>query len=191
MAHEREDFFDTRVTGRPEIWQTIQAALQVLWDPTGQEEDGSDGLNMAQTILSAAEISLPTGDLANGVYDSLGNYYALPEWIVCDPTNVTDDGDAKGELSTALDGTTGGGDEDEDDEELEEADAQSRREEKGKGVVDVREQVALRARLSENGRDYQISVTTTETMRSIAKKIAEEASVSYSDNIFLILRPFV
>ena len=145
----------------------------MLWDPTGQEDDGSAGLNMAQTILSAAEVSLPTGDLANGVYDSLGNYYPLPEWIVCDPTNVIDDGDANGELSNSPDDVTG-----DDDDDLDGDDAESRREEKGKGVIDVREQVALRARLSENGRDYQVSVTTADTVRSIAKKIAEQASVS-------------
>jgi hypothetical protein len=172
LAHERRDFFDTRVTGRLEVWQTIHAALQVLWDPTGQEDDGSAGLNMAQTILSAAEVSLPTGDLANGVYDSLGNYYPLPEWIVCDPTNVIDDGDANGELSNSPDDVTG-----DDDDDLDGDDAESRREEKGKGVIDVREQVALRARLSENGRDYQVSVTTADSVRSIAKKIAEQASI--------------
>ena len=126
---------------------------------------------MAQTILSAAEISLPTGDLANGVYDSLGNYYALPEWIVCDPTNVIDDGDSKSGLSTGADDTAG------EDDNLDDQHSGSRREEKGKGVVDVREQIVLCARLSENGRDYHISVTKSETVRSVARKIAEEASV--------------
>ncbi|KAH7110964.1 hypothetical protein EDB81DRAFT_863008 [Dactylonectria macrodidyma] len=77
IATERADFFDTRVTRRPEVWQTIHAALQVLWDPVDQDaqDDGSNGLATAQMILSAAEISLPTGNLVNGVYDALGNYY--------------------------------------------------------------------------------------------------------------------
>lgn len=126
---------------------------------------------MAQTILSAAEISLPTGNLANGVYDSLGNYYALPEWIVCEPTNVIDDGDSKGDLSTGADDTAG------EDDDLAAEDSESRREEKGKGAVDMREQVIICARLSENGRDYSVSVAKSETVRSVAKKITEEASV--------------
>ena len=173
LAREREDFFDTRVTGRPEVWQTIHAALRVLWEPSGVDDDGTEGLNTAQTILSAAEISLPTGNLSNGVYDALGNYYALPEWIVCDPIDVVDDGDTKVDLSTGGDETAG---DDDDDDDLEE-DPESRREEKGKGVVDVREQVALRARLSENGRDYHIVVAKSDTVRSVARRLAEEASV--------------
>lgn len=173
LERERRDFFDTRVTGRPEIWQTLHAALQVLWDPTGQEDDGSDGLNMAQTILSAAEISLPTGNLANGVYDSLGNYYPLPEWIVCDPTDVVDDGDAKGDFLTGGEETAA---DDDDDDDLEE-DTKPRGEEKGKGVVDVAEQVSLRARLSENGRDYQVTIAKSDNVRNVIRKIAEQASV--------------
>jgi hypothetical protein len=176
LAREREDFFDTRVTGRPEVWQTIHAALRVLWEPSGVEDDGTEGFNTAQTILSAAEISLPTGNLSNGVYDALGNYYALPEWIVCDPIDVIEDGDSKVDLSTGGDETAGDDDDDDDDDDLEE-DSESRREEKGKGVVDVREQVTLRARLSENGRDYQIIVAESETVRTVARRIAEEASV--------------
>lgn len=159
------------MAGRAEIWQTIHAALKALWDPSGLEDDGTEGLSMAQTILSAAEISLPTGNLSNGVYDSLGNYYALPEWIVCDPTNVIDDDDSKSDLSTGADDTAG------EDDYLDDPESGSRREEKGKGVVDVREQVVLCARLSENGRDYHISITKSETVRSVARKVAEEASV--------------
>jgi len=177
LAREREDFFDTRVTGRPEVWQTIHAALKVLWEPSSVEDDDTEGLSTAQTILSAAEISLPTGNLSNGVYDALGNYYALPEWIVCDPLDVIDDGDSKGDLSTGGDETTS-----DDDDDLEE-DSESRREEKGKGVVDVREQVTLRARLSENGRDYQIVVAKSDTVRSVARRIAEEASLASNKRV--------
>lgn len=133
---------------------------------------------MAQTILSAAEISLPTGDLANGAYDSLGNYYALQEWIVCDPTNVVDEGDddTKAHLPGGAD--NGNTDDYDDDGQLDETDPEeSSKEGRGKAVVDVREQVTLRARLSESGRDCQVTVVYSESVRSVAKKVAEVTSV--------------
>lgn len=170
LADEREAFFDTRVTGRQEVWQTLHAALQALWDgdPAAEEEDGSDGFALAQSILTAGDILLPTGNLANGVYDSFGNYYPLPEHIVCDPTNVADDLDIKAEVSTAADDTAA------DDDDV---GAEANAEEKGKGVVDVREQVTLCARLSENARDYHVTITAKESIRSVAKKISERAKV--------------
>lgn len=178
MDKERKDFFETRVTGRLEVWQTLHAALQQLWEPVlpGAPED--DGLATAQTILSAAEISLPTGNLVNGVYDSLGNYYQLPEWVVCDPKDLTEDDtddtrDTKGELAGIENDAGLGEEQDEVDQETEE-----RRAEKGKAVVDERERITVRARLSESGRDYQVRVGKTETVRTVAKKLAQESGVS-------------
>ncbi|KAL7897487.1 hypothetical protein HDV63DRAFT_259823 [Trichoderma sp. SZMC 28014] len=170
LAKEREEFFETRVVCRPEIWQTLHAALQVLWDANPDDsQDEDSALVTAQTILNAAEISLPTGDLVNGAYDSLGNLYALPEYIVSDPENLADDNDPdfKGDTSTAGEETAG----EEDDVDSEEA--ERRREEKGKGVLDEREMVTLRARLSETGQDIIIPVTKTDSVRSVVKKITE------------------
>lgn len=192
LARERRDFFHTRVTGRPEIWQTIHAALQVLWEAQGrdggddgggeeEEEEGSASpLETAQTLLNAADISLPTGLLSNGVYDSLGNYYALPQHIVCDPVDVIDDAldeDAKGggdgEDTTAEDDEFDDDDDDDDDDVV-----KSGREGKGKGVVAVTEKITVKARLSENGLDYEVLVGKTDSVRSISRKIADKASVS-------------
>jgi Ubiquitin-binding domain len=176
LARERADFFDTRVTGRPEVWQTIHSALQVLWDPLGQgaNGDGSNGLATAQLILSAAEITLPTGDLAQGAYDSLGNYYALPDWVVADPSNMSEDddtaetGDGKGDVTAG----------EETAEELDDDEAMRRREEKGKAVMDARDQITVQARLSENSHDVVVSVGKSESVRSVARKIQEESEVS-------------
>lgn len=179
LAKEREEFFETRVVCRPEIWQTLHAALQVLWDanPEGSQDEDS-ALATAQTILNAAEISLPTGDLVNGAYDSLGNLYALPEYIVSDPDNLADDdgADFKGDTSTAEDDTAG----EEDDVDSEEA--ERRREEKGKGVLDEREMVTLRARLSETGQDIIVPVTKTDSVRSVVKKITDISVVSFDSS---------
>ncbi|KAK7416141.1 hypothetical protein QQZ08_012118 [Neonectria magnoliae] len=186
LATERADFFDTRVTGRPEVWQTIHAALQVLWDPVGQDaqDDGSNGLATAQMILSAAEISLPTGNLVNGAYDALGNYYQLPEWVVSDPQNLVEEPDAggKGGISIGGDDTTANDDMTEDDDD-DEDEIEGRKREKGKEVIDVRELVPLRARLSESGRDIKLSISETETVRSVARKIAQYANLSSTKRI--------
>ena len=124
-------------------------------------------------ILSAAEISLPTGNLSNGVYDSLGNYYQLPEWAVSDPQNVQEDQapGAKGDVSTAGEDTAA-------DEELTDDEIDGKKQEKGKEVDEPKELVKLRARLSENGQDINVNISESETVRSVAKKIALEAGVS-------------
>ena len=178
LDRERADFFDTRVSGRPEVWQALHAALQVLWDPpSAQEDDGAQGLATAQSILDAAEITLPTGRLRDGAYDDLGNYYAFHEWIVSDPENMVEE-DEEGERGdgVAVDdedaktvGPFGG--------EAEEEDVVRRREEKGKAVVDVRDLVVVYARLSENGRDIKLSVAKDESVRSVARRVLEESGV--------------
>lgn len=50
--------------------------------------DSDGGLATAQQILSAAEITVPSGDLADGAYDSFGAFYPLPEHIVSDPVDI-------------------------------------------------------------------------------------------------------
>ncbi|KAI0380598.1 hypothetical protein F5Y04DRAFT_95142 [Hypomontagnella monticulosa] len=186
---ERADFFDTRVTGRAEVWQVLKAALEVLWEadivgrgsegpPHDDDGDGSGGLATAQSILRAAEVTLPTGDLSNGAYDALGNYYALPEWIVCDPVNVAEEGSARqrkaGEDGKGDDDLTG---EEDTTEELDQDEALRRREEKGKGVADLRDMLKVRARLSENLPDVFVTVGPEESVRSLARKVAEESGL--------------
>ncbi|KAK3323684.1 hypothetical protein B0T19DRAFT_211787 [Cercophora scortea] len=198
LTRERNEFFDTRVTGRQEVWQTLRAALEVLWasdevarnalseplheEDGDEEEDGPSeddpaiALATAQSILTAADITLPTGDLAQGAYDSLGNYYTLPEHIVSDPTNIAQgpspsgDGtleDAKADFTAGEETAEENAD---DDDEV-----QRRREEKGKAVLDIRDQITIRARLSDGSRDVNVSVGKAETVRSIARHIQEEA----------------
>ncbi|KAI8623639.1 ubiquitin domain-containing protein [Xylariaceae sp. FL1651] len=182
---QRTEFFDTRVTGRSEVWQVLRTALEIMWDADIRraagieltDDDGTGGLATAQGILKAAEVTLPTGDLSNGAYDALGNYYALPEWIVSDPVNVAEDSGAR-RRSVEQDRKT-----DDDltgEDTAEEVDADKtlrRREEKGKGVVDIKKMVKVRARLSENYPDVAISIDADETVRSLARKIAEESGL--------------
>ncbi|KAK4159225.1 hypothetical protein QBC43DRAFT_132263 [Cladorrhinum sp. PSN259] len=199
LRREREEFFDTRVTGRQEVWQTIRAALEVLWasqeairngqagrtseDDGPSEQDPSIALATAQSILAAAEITLPTGDLSNGVYDSMGNYYQIPPPIVSDPTNLSwHPGNDEDDLDDTKAALTGG---EETAEEIDDGDddAERRREEKGKGVVKVRDLITIRARLSDGSKDVNVSVGKTDSVRSIARQIAEEAQLGSGKRI--------
>jgi len=195
LDRERTDFFDTRVTGRAEVWQTLRAALEVLWqadiahhraetssttaggDGGGElgEEEPSVALATAQSILDAADITLPTGNLAQGAYDALGNYYPLPEWIVADPVNIGQQqtqqqqqlGDAKADLTLSA-----------DEVDLDDDEAERRREEKGKAVAtSIENQISVKARLSENSHDVVVTLGREETVRSLVRKISEEAQV--------------
>ncbi|KAL2125859.1 hypothetical protein VTI74DRAFT_2454 [Chaetomium olivicolor] len=199
LRRERIEFFDTRVTGRQEIWQTLHAALEVLWnadeaarngqmrrrmseDDGPSEEDPAVALATAQSILDAADITLPTGDLYNGAYDALGNYYQLPHQIVADPSNLLwrpgsegDDGlgDTKADLTAG----------EETEREYDDDEAERRREEKGKAVVDIRDQITIRARLSDGSRDVSVVVDKSDSVRRIARLVAEEAKLSSSKKI--------
>lgn len=159
------------MSGQPEIWQTIKAALEVLWagGDTGDEENDG-GVATAAMILQAADLTLPRGDLAHGVYDVRGDFYPLPEHIVADPENIVagEESDKDGE-----DAASG-----EDEEEL-----QRRREEKGKAVLAPEDMIAVKARLSDRGgpsADIVVQMGKGESVRLLAKRLCEEAAVRFS-----------
>lgn len=206
LDRERTDFFDTRVSGRPEIWQALHAALAVLWaadtttrdDPndSGDDKNASLALATAQSILDAADITLPTGNLADGVYDLLGNYYQLPAHIVSDPTNIAsgdedngdnddddndDDDDRFGEAKTAEDATASA---DDDQGQNLDDEAERRRVHKGKSVVNASDQVLAVVRLSNTARDLKLDVGRDEAVRSIIHRIVEESKVSGTQRSF-------
>ncbi|KAL3420798.1 Ubiquitin domain-containing protein 2 [Phlyctema vagabunda] len=166
LDRERIEFFETRVTGRPEIWLTIQAALQVLWQ--GNEEGEADGgLGTAQMMFEAAGITLPTGDLANGVYDGSGERYNMPEHIVADPENLVV---ASQTQSRSDDGTDKSG-----PEELNEDEVLRRREEKGKEVVNPQDLIKVRARLSDGrGQDMVLVIGKNDSVRLLTRRILED-----------------
>lgn len=140
------------------------------------EDDPATALMTAQSILDAAEITLPTGDLHDGAYDAFGNFYQLPRHIISDPTNLvwrpgmTEDDDLEDTKADLSGGETC--------EEREDADeAERRRVEKGKAVIDIRDQITLKARLSDTSQDVVVFADKKDTVRRIARLIAEEAQV--------------
>ncbi|KAG9284958.1 hypothetical protein G9A89_009768 [Geosiphon pyriformis] len=78
LKRQRDAFWDTAPTyeGRLEIWQALRCASE------------SDDLDLAQAILDSANVTLPTGNLADGCYDELGNRYLIPPYCIIDPTNL-------------------------------------------------------------------------------------------------------
>ena len=130
---------------------------------------GTGEVETAQGILDAAGVTVPTGDLVNGVYDEAGNFYQMPEPVVGDPDNVEveDDGADEADMAKGEEG-------DMDEEELE-----RRREEKGKGVLKSGDLVKVRARLSDRGGpDVVIMVSKEQTVRVLIRKIQDEIDVS-------------
>lgn len=160
------------MTGRPEIWQTIQQVLEVLWSG-GDEGDTDGGLGTAQQILDAAGITIPTGDLASGAYDSFGAHYSLPEPIVSDPQNMAE-----------LPARNSNEDEDKSGEEAEETLTEDeilrRRQEKGKAVVNAEDLMTIRVKVSDREETpLKVTISKEDKVQVVALKILEEADVRF------------
>ncbi|CRK46546.1 hypothetical protein BN1723_016683 [Verticillium longisporum] len=124
------------------------------------------------------EVTLPTGNLTNGVYDALGNYYPLPEWVVADPDNVAeDDTDAGADEARSSRGRDKEDLTGRDDTEDAHDEAARRREEKGKAVDDAQNRVTVLARISDTSRDISVSVSEADTMRTVARKIHQQSGL--------------
>ncbi|CAK7272349.1 hypothetical protein SEPCBS119000_005077 [Sporothrix epigloea] len=260
IDRERTDFFDTRVTGRAEVWQTLHAALEIMWEAdlvdgarrdaasgsreatpptspaspptTGNSTENDEARATAQSILDAADITLPTGDMVQGAYDVFGNYYALPAHIVSDPTNLENDPEHNqsdlDETKGALDDMAGDGNLSEDSDGHSSSDDEDgggrwhdkaghhsavspensasgagtepakslharhhcRREDKGKAIAaatsastPAANQITVRARLSATSRDVLIQLGREETVRSLERRIVDEAQLPHKTRI--------
>jgi hypothetical protein len=158
-------------------------------------------LATAQSIVNAAGVTVPTGDLCEGCYDQQGVLYRLPQCIVSDPENmVVDEGvDANADETVPAHGDAGHEDEEEDDDnddddddgmpdgklakddasgdELIERDVERRRAEKGK--TSERDLIRVLARLSDRGGpDLVLSVGKGQTVGLLARRVHREAEVS-------------
>lgn len=181
LARERADFFDTRVTGRQEVWAALRTATELI---------RSGEIETAQGILDASGITLPTGTLLDGCYDNLGSLYKVPQAIISDPVDLAEDSKYVHERSTSnIDGDTIMGESeaktaalDGDDEKNipSEEDSEAvakRREEKGKSVE--RDAVKVRCRLSDRGGpDVVISLGKSQNVGTLVRRVAIEANVS-------------
>jgi Ubiquitin-binding domain len=166
---------------------------------------------MAQGILDAVAVTLPTGNLVEGCYDEVGNLYRLPEVIVSDPENVREDGDGdevrvdRSRHSNNIDGETMIGvsesklaasteekviDGEEQDLGKEDTEIlERRREEKGK--ASERDAVKVRCRLSDRGGpDVVIALGKTQHVATLVRRVQAEGNVGEPFHLFKYPDPF-
>lgn len=180
LDRERREFFETRVTGRPEVWAALSTAITLM--------RGGD-LATAQSIVDAAGVTIPTGDLSEGCYDEQGVLYRLPQCIVSDPENMAqrthsaaDDITRDSEVTQEEDDTEALSDgklatDDASGDELITEDIERRRDEKGK--TSERDLIRVQARLSDRGGpDLVLSLGKGQSVGFLARKIQQEAGVS-------------
>ena len=130
----------------------------------------ADGeIETAQGVLDAAGVTLPSGNMIDGAYDEMGNFYQLPEPVVSDPINiVSEDEGAKGENAN-------------DKDHVNEDEAKKRREEKGKGILKTGDTIKIKARLSDRGgQDVVVTMGKDQNVRTMVRQIQEEAGVCCS-----------
>ncbi|CAF2654011.1 unnamed protein product [Rotaria sp. Silwood2] len=82
LRRKREEYWDTAPAfeGRKEIWDALRGACYAI-----EQND----VDLAQSIINCANISLPRGTLLD-CYDELGTRYQLPVYILSAPTNLID-----------------------------------------------------------------------------------------------------
>ncbi|KAF7589625.1 hypothetical protein BBP40_004041 [Aspergillus hancockii] len=164
LEQERKEFFETRVTGRSEIWAALSSAISLM--QAGE-------LATAQGIIDAAGVTVPTGDLCQGCYDEQGVLYRLPQCIVGNPENMVQPSLAEDDFDTdddklSLDEESG--------DELIADDIERRRDEKGK--ISERDLIRVKARLSDRGGpDTIVTVGKTQAVSFIARKLQQEAEI--------------
>jgi hypothetical protein len=163
-------------------------------------------LKAAASVLEAAGCTVQRGRLEEGVWDDRGGLYALPEWVVSDPSDVIDDAemggmtgvatapehDNDGDVTEAEDEAAYGEDGEFEGKEAEGGSDMVMREKmaageagevKGKGKEAVvppalKDPVKIKVRLSDRGTDVVVLVDREESVKGVVKRILEEAEVS-------------
>lgn len=77
---KREEFWNTRVEGDAEIWQTLRAAVE--------EPDSAT----AEAIVSAVGLTI-VNNVITSCYDNTGVRYDIPTFIVNDPLKCGEEGE--------------------------------------------------------------------------------------------------
>ncbi|KAK5073789.1 hypothetical protein LTR64_007073 [Lithohypha guttulata] len=177
LQRERTDFFETRVTGRPEIWSALKEVTQLI-----RMHDLAD----AQGILDAAGITMPTGKLEDGAYDERGMLYHLPANIITDPVNLVDDDGGEtviGEMSM--------------DKKLEANallppastttdTAMQEKVDKGKDTIE-KDGIKVKCRLSDRGGpDTVILIGKGQPVSVLVRRLRSEATIASSANVRIV-----
>ncbi|KAL4886549.1 hypothetical protein BJY04DRAFT_177888 [Aspergillus karnatakaensis] len=173
-------------------------------------------LATAQSIVDAAGVTVPTGDLCQGCYDERGVLYRLPRCIVSDPENiVVSNGkgvDGEGDEDTGSESGSGGehGGEDvdvgfeTDDRKLglglgvgeaasgdeligEDNERERERRRDEKGKTSERDLIRVKARLSDrDGGDVVVSVGKNQNVGFIARKVQQEVELPRTQRVRIV-----
>lgn len=156
LLKERNAFFDTRVTGRSEVW----AALRLICELIERRQLGE-----AQVVLDAAGCTCPSGDAwgpKGGIYDEFGEKYVVPSWIVGEPIGVVETAGDMSSETTVHEGASAAKD-------------------KGKGRLIVEEEregdLKVRVRLSHTARDIMVRTREEENVELFVRRIVKVADV--------------
>ena len=85
MLHrQRTEFWETapQYDGLVDTWNSLRVAVEL---------SHQNDLANAQAVLDSAGITIPTGDLGQGCYDELGHRFVIPEFVLSEPLNISDD----------------------------------------------------------------------------------------------------
>jgi hypothetical protein len=188
----RNEFFETRVTGRAEVWAAIKLVCEMV-------EQGE--LNSAQAVLDASGCTCPSGEIwgrKGGVFDERGERYVVSDWVVGRPAGLAAEDDEgqphyeeeTGELASVVEGEDDVEKEDDDDDEEEGVGEGAARggivsmlKRKGKARV-LNEEIRLhgremkvKARLSHNARDIMVKIGVDDSIDTFIKIVRREAEV--------------
>ncbi|KAJ3317792.1 Ubiquitin domain-containing protein 2 [Boothiomyces sp. JEL0866] len=72
IMHKRDTFWETQpsYSGRLEIWQTLRLACE------------TEQIETSQAIIDSVNMTCPTGRLTDGLYDTYGNHYIIPDYCI-------------------------------------------------------------------------------------------------------------
>lgn len=177
LRREREEFFETRVTGQREVWDALRQVADCI-----REGD----ITTAQGILDAVPCTLPTGRLEDGTYDERGCLYKLPLNVLTNPTNMLPDENVDGETMVGVPS---------DSKEVTEIEKplsaatlastqtdDGQMADKGKAVIDE-DAVKVKCRLSSTGSDVIILVGKSQKVATLAVRLREEATIPAATKI--------
>jgi hypothetical protein len=160
LLKERTAFFDTRVTGRAEVWQAVRLVCESI-------EAGE--LDQAQALIDAAGCTCPSGDVwgkRGGIYDELGEKYIVPAWIIGIPAGTVEGGDDDDETKKDIGSGSG-----------------NVKKEKGKARMVVDEDATtegdlrVRVRMSHTARDVVVRTRDDESVGMFLMRVRDEAEV--------------
>ncbi|KAK5116004.1 hypothetical protein LTR62_000460 [Meristemomyces frigidus] len=179
LEAQRDEFFETRVTGDAQAWASIRRVCDLL---------RAGELGEAQAVLDASGLTCPRGRVVRsrgavdrrrgGVYDGTGRLYEVPEWVVRDPGDIVEDsaGGVAGEgekEKEGIDAADGAADESDEEEELKFT--SSPRQEKGKGRArSLGREMKVICRLSDRGQDVVIQFQEKEPASLVVQRIREK-----------------